>query len=66
MSATEDKYSKDADEIEKTIIETCNEFKIDSWIEHYRYVGRHPLTQERFADVISWIISHAKGNADFT
>lgn len=66
VSATEDKYSKEADAIEKTIIETCNKFKIDNWVEHFRYVGGHPLTQERFTDVVSWIKSYVNGNADFT
>lgn len=60
VSATEDKYSEDADDIEETIIETCREMEIIDWVEHYRYIGGHPLTQERFADIVSWIISLAK------
>lgn len=66
VSATEDKYSKDADFIEKTILETCNEFNIDIWVEHYRYIGGHPLTQERFTEIVSMIKKHAKRDADFT
>ena len=52
VSATEDKYSKDADDIIESI-------ESKEYIIHKRYTGGHALTKERFEDIITWILKIA-------
>ncbi len=51
VSATEDKYSQDAEEI----IAVALEKNPNNQIEHKRYYGGHALTQQRFDDIVRWI-----------
>lgn len=54
VSATDDKYSKDADDIELYVKQhiDCDE---NHWLEHKRFNGGHPLNQERFDYIVNWI-----------
>lgn len=57
VSATEDKYSKDADEICDNTETYFNQEGIENSILHKRYKGGHRLDQERFNAIINWIVS---------
>jgi dienelactone hydrolase len=59
VSATEDKYSQDADRIVAVAREKCTTAGIPSHIEHMRYEGGHALNQERFDSIVNWIAGHA-------
>lgn len=54
VSATDDKYSKDADDIELNIKQHANHEE-NHWLEHKRFNGGHSLNQERFDYIINWI-----------
>lgn len=53
VSADNDKYAKDAD----AIVSACKSLPgVDAnGLEHLRYKGGHPLTQERFDDIVKWV-----------
>jgi Dienelactone hydrolase and related enzymes len=55
VSATNDKYSRDADFIERQTRSTFDEFGSKENFEHRRYNGGHALTLERFEDIINWV-----------
>ena len=57
VSATEDKYSKDADEICENAESYFDQIGIKKRVAHKRYKGGHKLDQKRFEDIIEWIIS---------
>lgn len=57
VSATEDKYAKDADVIVQAARETFAVLGAERNLEHRRYSGGHPLTQERFDHIIEWIVA---------
>jgi hypothetical protein len=57
VSATEDKYAKDAEVIVQAARETFAALGAERNLEHRRYSGRHPLTQERFDNIIEWIVT---------
>jgi hypothetical protein len=59
VSATEDKFSQDADRIVDIVREKCARAGIPEHIEHMRYEGGHALNQERFDSIVNWIASHA-------
>jgi len=59
VSATDDKFSQDADRIATIAQETCAAMGIAEHIEHKRYEGGHALTQERFDDIVRWLVSCA-------
>lgn len=52
VSATDDVFSQDADEIVASVKKTYS----GNYIEHKRYVGGHSLTQERFDDIVNWLV----------
>ena len=52
VSATDDVFSQDADEIVTSVEKTYSR----KYIEHKRYTGGHSLTQERFDDIVDWLI----------
>ncbi len=60
VSATEDKYSKDADVIAQIARETFAAFGAENNLEHKRYNGGHSLTQERFDDIVEWIVASSR------
>lgn len=55
VSAREDKYSKDAD----PMVASVQEKYPDSQISQARYEGGHALTQERFDEIVRWLLQHA-------
>ena len=55
VSATEDKYSQDAEEL----VALAREKEPNSQIEHLRYYGGHALTQHRFDDIVRWLVTQA-------
>jgi dienelactone hydrolase len=54
VSATDDKYSKDAEDIELNIKQHANDEE-NHWLEHKRFKGGHSLNQERFDYIVNWI-----------
>jgi cephalosporin-C deacetylase-like acetyl esterase len=59
VSATEDKYSQDADRIVAVAHEKCATVGVTLHIEHLRYEGGHALNQERYDSIVNWIAGHA-------
>lgn len=57
VSATEDPYSYDAEAITQVARETFAALGAVHNLEHKQYSGGHALTQERFDDIIAWIIA---------
>jgi dienelactone hydrolase len=59
LSATEDAASQDAGEIVTTARDACTAFGVAANIEHKRYQGGHALTEERFEDIVRWLVACA-------
>jgi hypothetical protein len=57
VSATEDQYAKDADVIVQAARETFAALGAERNLEHRRYSGGHPLTQERFDHIVEWLVA---------
>lgn len=62
LSATEDPFSQDADEVVAEARATCASLGVAERIEHRRYTGGHALTQERFDDIVHWLGLHCERN----
>jgi len=56
VSSDEDKYSMDAPEIVEKAGKVYAELGVAQNLEHKRYPGGHGLTEERFEDIIEWIV----------
>lgn len=56
VSATEDKYSKDADQIVENGKDVYQALEARSALCHKRYEGGHPLTEERFQFIVQWLV----------
>lgn len=56
VSSDEDKYSMDAPEIVEKAGRRYAELGVSENLEHKRYSGGHALTEERFEDIIDWIV----------
>jgi len=54
VSATDDVFSKDADEI----VDMVRKKYPANQIEHKRYIGGHPITQDRFNAIVQWLAKH--------
>lgn len=59
VSADNDKYSRDAEDVVAIAKRSYAELNAEDNITHVRYPGGHALTQERFDDIVKWIISVA-------
>jgi hypothetical protein len=59
VSSSDDKYSRDAGEIELNVRQQLGEDE-SNWLEHKRFNGCHPLDRDRFDYIINWIVSCAK------
>jgi dienelactone hydrolase len=59
MSATDDKFSQDADQIVTHAQEMCAALGVAAHIKHKRYAGGHALTQERFDEIVRWLVACA-------
>jgi dienelactone hydrolase len=55
VSATEDKFARDAEAIVASAQNTFAHFGVRRHLEHKRYDGGHALTQERFEAIVAWI-----------
>jgi len=55
VSASDDKYSRDADVIVDHAKESFANFGMEIHLKHRRYSGGHALCGDRFADIIEWI-----------
>jgi dienelactone hydrolase len=55
VSATEDKYSKDADKIVEQVKRAFSNLNMEEKIEHKRYRGGHAITKERFEYIVNWV-----------
>ena len=55
VSATDDKYSQDADGIAAAAQEVYAAMGMAERFEHKRYEGGHALTQERFDYIVQWL-----------
>jgi dienelactone hydrolase len=62
VSATEDPHSQDADWVVKAAREKCAALGAAEQIEHRQYDGGHALTQERFNDIVDWVVAAASTN----
>jgi dienelactone hydrolase len=58
VSATDDKYSRDADRIAAAAQEVYAALGVAERFEHKRYEGGHALTQERFDDIVQWLVGY--------
>ncbi|NLP43291.1 MAG: hypothetical protein GX351_01560 [Peptococcaceae bacterium] len=56
VSATEDRYSIDADDVEVQAREVFIQLNAADKLVHQRYNGGHPLTKERFENIINWVL----------
>ena len=57
VSATEDPYSYDTEVIAQAARETFAALGAAQNLVHKQYSGGHALTQERFEDIIAWIVA---------
>ena len=55
VSAEEDPFSADADEVVRRAGTTAADSGVGARIEHHRYPGGHGLTQERFDKILGWV-----------
>jgi hypothetical protein len=58
VSADGDKYSQDAEVVVEAARDAYDAVGQGKLLEHARYAGGHPLTEERFGRILDWIISH--------
>jgi dienelactone hydrolase len=56
VSATNDRSSQDSEKIIAAARETCAAMGKAEHVEHKRYKGGHALTQERFDDIVDWLV----------
>jgi dienelactone hydrolase len=54
LSATEDKYAKDADDIFSSALPVYQALGAEKNITHYKFDGGHALNEERFNLIIDW------------
>lgn len=59
VSAVDDPYSRDADEIERVARERYEALGAGAVLEHSRYPGVHALDQERFSRIVAWMLATA-------
>lgn len=57
LSADQDKYSRDADEIYKDLVKDTQKEGHDPSFYHQAFYGKHGLNQERFDFIIEWFIT---------
>jgi dienelactone hydrolase len=55
LSATDDKYSRDAEYIEEHGRGEYDALGVNENFVHKRYIGGHALTEERFDDIVQWM-----------
>ena len=60
VSAEDDKYSKDADDIVEKASASYMKFDAMKNLHHKRYSGGHALTKERFDFIMEWVVENGK------
>jgi dienelactone hydrolase len=60
VSASEDKFAMDTDAIVQAAQESFLALNAGAHLEHLRYEGGHPLTPQRFNDILNWLTACAK------
>lgn len=60
VSADDDRYSYDAEEIVEAARPTFVAQNVEGNLEHFRYEGGHPLTKERYRDILEWLTKQAR------
>jgi dienelactone hydrolase len=63
VSATEDEYSRDADDVERTAAKAYARLGAAGALRHTRFAGAHALTPERFEHILAWVNSQAHAPA---
>lgn len=63
VSATEDEYSRDADDVERTAAPAYTRLGAAGALRHTRFEGAHALTPERFEHIMAWVNSQAHAPA---
>ena len=63
ISGTQDKYSQDADRIEKDTQDTYASLGATHQLEHNRYEGGHAITPRRFDDIVEWMVKQSRRNS---
>jgi len=61
VSATDDPFSQDADRVIAAAQAKCVALGSATRITHHRYAGEHALTQDRFDDIVRWLVHCAGG-----
>jgi hypothetical protein len=56
VSATDDPFSQDAERVVAAAQAQCVDLGSAARITHHRYAGAHALTQERFDDIVRWLV----------
>jgi dienelactone hydrolase len=59
VSATEDEYSRDADDVERTAATAYTRLGAAGALRHTRFEGAHALIPERFEHIMAWVNSQA-------
>src|SRR5207253_1642808 len=57
LLSAEDQYFQDAEGIVRTARETFAALGAEGHLAHRQYRGGHALTQERFEDIVEWIVA---------
>ena len=57
VSATEDRYSRDAVFITETASQAFEALEVPSHIRHERFQGGHSMTRERFKFILDWMVA---------
>ena len=56
VSATDDPFSQDAERMVAAAQAKCVDLGSAACITHHRYAGNHAVTQERFDDIVRWLV----------
>jgi dienelactone hydrolase len=60
VSATDDKYSRDADDVVRNAMRLASRKGMRKWLEHLRYRGGHEITEERFGEIVRWMVREGR------
>jgi hypothetical protein len=63
VSASEDQYSRDADEMVRLADAAYMDAGAPAALQHARYQGGHALTRERFDRILEWVVFTATAEA---
>lgn len=58
VSATQDKYSEDAEDVYRSSLSAYEELEDVHNLQHQKFHGGHALNEERFNYIVRWIAGH--------